>query len=83
MNLNFSEEEILFQEEVKAFLKKELNEDLISAANTTSAVFSEKDIALKWHSKLAEKGWLVPSWPAEYGGPNRVILKNTFSLLNP
>jgi hypothetical protein len=32
-------EEILFQEEVKAFLEKGLTEDLISAANTTSAVF--------------------------------------------
>ena len=43
MNLHFSEEEILFQEEVKAFLEKELTEDLISAANKTSAVFTEKD----------------------------------------
>ena len=70
MNLHFSEEEVLFQEEVKAFLEKELTEDLISAANTTSAVFTEKDIAMKWQSKLAEKGWLVPSWPEEYGGTN-------------
>ena len=54
MNLHFSEEEILFQEEVKAFLDKELTEDLISAANITSAVFTEKDIAMKWQSKLAE-----------------------------
>ena len=28
MNLNFSEEEILFQNEVQAFLEKELTEDL-------------------------------------------------------
>tara|TARA_B100001113_G_scaffold169895_1_gene138976 strand:+ start:200 stop:1396 length:1197 start_codon:yes stop_codon:yes gene_type:complete len=70
MNLNFSEEEILFQNEVQAFLEKELTEDIVSAAKSTSAVFTEKDIAMKWQSKLAKKGWLVPSWPEEYGGTN-------------
>ena len=70
MNLNFSEEEILFQNEVQAFLEKELTEDLVSAAKSTSAVFTEKDIAIEWQYKLAKKGWLVPSWPEEYGGTN-------------
>ena len=70
MNLNFSEEEILFQNEVQAFLEKEITEDIVSAAKSTSAVFTEKDIAMKWQSKLAKKGWLVPSWPEEYGGTN-------------
>ena len=67
---NFSEEEILFQNEVQAFLEKELTEDLVSAAKSTSAVFTEKDIAMEWQYKLAKKGWLVPSWPEEYGGTN-------------
>ena len=40
MNLNFSEEEILFQNEVQAFLEKELTEDIVSAAKSTSAVFT-------------------------------------------
>ena len=25
---------------------------------------------MKWQKKLANKGWLVPSWPEEYGGTN-------------
>ena len=36
MNLNFSEEEILFQNEVQAFLEKELTEDLVSAAHNNA-----------------------------------------------
>jgi len=68
MNLNFSEEEISFQNEVRAFLKKELSPELVRAAKQTSAVFTEKEVAMEWQSKLANKGWLVPSWPREYGG---------------
>ncbi|MDC0576822.1 acyl-CoA dehydrogenase family protein [Gammaproteobacteria bacterium] len=70
MNLNFSEAEVLFREEVKSFLDSELTADLVSAAKHTSAVFTEKDVAMEWQSKLVKKGWLVPSWPEEYGGTN-------------
>lgn len=70
MNLNFSPEEISFQEEVRDFLKQELTQDLVNAAKDTSAVFTEKEVAMKWQKKLANKGWLVPSWPEEYGGTN-------------
>ena len=40
MNLNFSPEEISFQEEVRDFLKQELTQDLVNAAKHTSAVFT-------------------------------------------
>ena len=70
MNLNFSPEEISFQKEVRDFLKQELTQDLVNAAKHTSAVFTEKEVAMKWQKKLANKGWLVPSWPEEYGGTN-------------
>lgn len=70
MNLNFSSEEISFQEEVRDFLKQELTQDLVNAAKHSSAVFTEKEVAMKWQKKLANKGWLVPSWPEEYGGTN-------------
>ena len=68
MNLNFSQEEITFQNEVREFLDKELTTELVNTAKRTSAVFTEKDVAMEWQSKLANKGWLVPSWPEEYGG---------------
>ena len=70
MKLNFSEDEILFQKEVKDFLSKELPSELVDAAKQNSAVFTEKEVAMKWQSILAKKGWLVPSWPEEYGGTN-------------
>ena len=42
MNLNFSKEELLFQEEVKDFLRKELKPELVTSSRKTSAVFTEK-----------------------------------------
>ena len=52
MNLNFSQEEIAFQNEVKEFLDKELTPELINAAKRTSAVFTEKEVAMEWQAKL-------------------------------
>ena len=70
MNLNFSQEELSFQEEVKDFLFKELKPELVTMSRKTSAVFTEKEVAMEWQAILAKKGWLVPSWPEEYGGTN-------------
>jgi len=53
MNLNFSEEELSFQEEVKEFLDKELTQELVNAAKRTSAVFTEKEVAMEWQAKMA------------------------------
>ena len=70
MDLQFDQEELAFQEEVKDLLEKELPEHLVAAAKKSSAVFPEKEVALEWQAILAKKGWLVPSWPKEYGGTN-------------
>ena len=70
MNLEFSQHELEFKKEVQNFLKKELTSELVEAAKRSSAVFTEKEIAMEWQAKLAKKGWLVPSWPEEYGGTN-------------
>ena len=42
MNLNFSQEEITFQNEVREFLDKELTPELVNTAKQSSAVFTEK-----------------------------------------
>ena len=26
------------------------------------------DVAMAWHRKLAERGWIAPHWPRRYGG---------------
>ncbi len=66
MNLDFSPEELAFQQEVRAFIadhypptlrrKRDAGEDL------------NKADYLSWHHVLAKKGWIAPAWPVEYGG---------------
>ncbi|TNE59658.1 MAG: acyl-CoA dehydrogenase, partial [Sphingomonadales bacterium] len=69
MDMDFSPEDIAFREEVRSFLKEKLPEHLKDGARRTPGVFVEPDIGMEWHRILAEKGWVAPLWPKEYGGP--------------
>jgi len=68
MDLNFSEDELQFQQEVKQFLAQNLPPHIVSATANNASVFVEKDLALEWQAILASKGWAVPQWPVEHGG---------------
>jgi pimeloyl-CoA dehydrogenase large subunit len=66
MDLRFTEEEIAFREEVRAFVRAELPasiRDKIAAGRHAS-----KDDMVRWTRILAAKGWSVPHWPVEWGG---------------
>ena len=69
MDMDFSPEDVAFREEVRSFLKEKLPEHLKDGARRTPGVFVEPDIGMEWHRILAEKGWVAPLWPKEYGGP--------------
>ena len=68
MNLNFSDEELQFQGEVRQFLAENLPKHIIEGTANNGSVFVEKDIALQWQDILVKKGWAVPQWPVEHGG---------------
>ena len=68
MNLNFSDEELQFQREVRQFLAEKLPKNIIEGTANNGSVFVEKDIALQWQDILVKKGWAVPQWPVEHGG---------------
>lgn len=65
MDINFSEAELAFRDEVRAFLKDAWNEELASQAKQPG---SYKDVQVAWERKLNSKGWAAPLWPVEYGG---------------
>ena len=50
MNLNFSEEELQFQREVRQFLADNLPAHIIEGTANNGGVFVERDIALEWHT---------------------------------
>ncbi|MEO8738605.1 MAG: acyl-CoA dehydrogenase family protein [Casimicrobiaceae bacterium] len=66
MDLNYSAAELAFREEVSAWLKQSLPDDLRD--KVASYRHLSKDDLLRWHKILAARGWIAPGWPAEWGG---------------
>ena len=66
MDLEFTDELRDFQQEVRAFIEERLPGDLRTKVERFLTL--GKDDYLRWQDILAEKGWLVYSWPVEYGG---------------
>lgn len=70
MKLAFTPEENAFREEVRSFFATALTPELAHAGRHMTSVYSSKEHALAWQKILYDQGWLVPSWPEEYGGCN-------------
>ena len=66
MDLEFTDELRDFQREVRAFVEERLPADIRTKVERFLAL--GKDDYLRWQDILAERGWLVYSWPVEHGG---------------
>jgi alkylation response protein AidB-like acyl-CoA dehydrogenase len=66
VDLNYSSEELAFRDEVQAWLRVNLPDDLRQKVASYREL--TRDDLLRWHKILAEKGWVAPDWPAEWGG---------------
>lgn len=65
MNFDWSSEEAEFRRDLKAFLDTELPEDFDAFAMDPQ---DQKAFSKAFAKKLADKRWLTPAWPREYGG---------------
>jgi alkylation response protein AidB-like acyl-CoA dehydrogenase len=66
MDLNYSAEELAFRDETRAWLEKNLPDDL--RKKVAEYEHLSKEDLLRWHRILAKQGWVAPSWPKEWGG---------------
>src|SRR6185369_9690678 len=66
MDLRFTDEEIAFREEVRAFFKAALPADIRRKAELGQRI--SKPEMLRWVRILHDKGWATPSWAPEWGG---------------
>lgn len=66
MNVNFSEDELAFRDEVRAFLREKYPADLREKQERGIAL--EKDDIVRWQKILYSQGWAAVNWPVEYGG---------------
>ena len=67
MDLRLSPEEIAFRDEVRAFIRNNLPDDI--AARLRQGYGARKQDIVRWQRILNEKAWAAYSWPKEWGGP--------------
>lgn len=68
MDMNWSEANTAFRDEVRAFLDEKLTPDLRAAGTLRTSVYADHEASMTWQAILHERGWAAPAWPVEYGG---------------
>ncbi len=66
MDMEFSPEDLAFQQEVRDFIAENYPADLRDKQDEGEEMSKEDFLA--WHKILYKKGWIAPAWPVEYGG---------------
>jgi alkylation response protein AidB-like acyl-CoA dehydrogenase len=69
MRLAFNDEELAFQKEVRDWIAANMPPEVAEESRRSRTSHVSKERLLQWQKKLAERGWLCPNWPKEYGGP--------------
>ncbi|WP_170357030.1 acyl-CoA dehydrogenase family protein [Ruegeria arenilitoris] len=67
MDLNYTDEEKAFRDEVRAFLAEKLPNEISDKIRAGRNI--GKEGFEWWHATLNERGWLNFNWPKEFGGP--------------
>jgi alkylation response protein AidB-like acyl-CoA dehydrogenase len=67
MDLAFTPEELAFRDEIRAWVRDHLPQDI--AAKVHQAQRLSRDDMQRWARILGEKGWLGYGWPKQFGGP--------------
>jgi alkylation response protein AidB-like acyl-CoA dehydrogenase len=67
MDLAFTPEEQKFREEVRAWVRENLPQDI--AHKVHNALRLSRDDMQRWAKILGKKGWLGYGWPKQFGGP--------------
>ena len=68
MNLQFTQEELDFQKEVRDWIKENYPDDMKERLMNAPNGHVTKEEHVKWQQALYSKGWAGINWPKEYGG---------------
>ncbi len=74
MNINFTEEEIAFREEIRHFLAEEYPADIRRKRDEGIELTPEDTI--RWQKTLHKRGWFAVNWPVEHGGTGWTPVQN-------
>jgi alkylation response protein AidB-like acyl-CoA dehydrogenase len=67
MDLRFTPEELAFRDEVRAFIRDNLPDDI--ALRMRQGHSARKEDIIVWQRILNKRGWAAYTWPKEWGGP--------------
>ena len=67
MDLGFTADEVAFRDELRAFIRDHLPDDIRERMRLGYA--PRKEDTVRWQRILNERGWAAFNWPKEYGGP--------------
>jgi len=68
MEFAWSKEDQGFRKDLVAFLESELPDDWEEISREGPGSDAQAEFSLGFCAALAERGWLTPHWPTEYGG---------------
>src|SRR5829696_494626 len=68
MDLQWSDADTAFRDEVRTFLDEKLTSELRTAGRLMTSVYADHDASMAWQQILHERGWAAPAWPVAHGG---------------
>jgi alkylation response protein AidB-like acyl-CoA dehydrogenase len=68
MDLAFSDEDLTFRDEVRAFIAEAFDDEMRQRMANSKNGSIDKESQVRWLKRLYGKGWIAPDWPVEYGG---------------
>jgi alkylation response protein AidB-like acyl-CoA dehydrogenase len=68
MDLEWSDKDLAFRDEVRTFLNEKLTPELQQAGRLMTSVYADHEASMAWQAILHEQGWAAPAWPVEHGG---------------
>ena len=75
ITLGDNEREAKWRDEVREFIKTQAPTALRSGSDDgEGSLFGRMGAIKEWREKVAEKGWIAPSWPAKYGGADMSVV---------
>ncbi len=75
MNLDLSEDDTRFRDQVRRFLDTALDDDLRRGAERCGSLFQDYATNIRWHRILYRQGWVAPAWPRRFGGPGWTLVQ--------
>jgi alkylation response protein AidB-like acyl-CoA dehydrogenase len=74
MDFRDTTDEAKFRVEVKNFIESEAPQ-VARGASREEALVGNWERNQLWFKKLAERGWIAPAWPTEYGGAGMTVME--------